>query len=708
MKLMKKFKKTRIFNYFADNYIPRRVLYLSIFMISVVVLLMNNFMPERIDLEEGEVAPSDIRSERYLSFIDEEATEIKREEVRKTINSVYKLDETVGDTFAEEIDEIYGEVFSIIDDDTLSATLKEDKLTALNIELSKKEIGDLKESSESKLNAIKAQLKNIVRKNFENGVNNENLIFTIERITFDIEIIDMNTSYKKLMEAIVDNVRFVPNLKYDKEATEQEIEKEISKIDPVKVVIQKGERIVTKGDVLTKRQIEILTWLGYKEEINIWRVLSGITLFTGVMIFLITLFLKHYRKELYRKDKNLILVMVLMLFALILIKTISFIDFSPDIEKNNTINFLIPVAASTMLLGILLDTKLAIFMAAIISIYVGIITGESAYLFTSFVGGFVGVYRVSKLNQRNDLIKAGFWVGLANVAAITAWYTVYTTSPAVYLYSIGFGFFNGILSSILTIGILPFLETTFNITTVVKLLELFNPNHPLLKRMIIEAPGTYHHSILLGNLAEGAAEAIEANSVLVRVAAAFHDIGKLKRPYFYVENQMGVNPHDKLTPSLSTLVIQAHVKDGVEMAKKHKLPESIAKFIPMHHGTSLIKFFYFKAKETNPDVREEEFRYDGPKPDSKETAILMLADGAEAAVRSIKDPTPQKIEAMVNRIIKDKLDDGQLDETDLTFKDLYVISKTFVRILVGVYHSRIEYPESVIEELEKTKKGAEK
>ncbi|HHY59606.1 MAG TPA: HDIG domain-containing protein, partial [Clostridia bacterium] len=261
-------------------------------------------------------------------------------------------------------------------------------------------------------------------------------------------------------------------------------------------------------------------------------------------------------------------------------------------------------------------------------------------------------------------------------------------------------------------GSLPFLETTFGITTSLRLLEMSNPNQPLLKRLLLEAPGTYHHSILVGNLAEAAADAVRADGLLARVGAYYHDIGKLKRPYFFIENQLTAeNPHDKLSPTLSNLIIMAHVKDGLELAKEHQLPKVVTDIIAQHHGTSLISFFYNKAvnqaQEGRHDpVSEDDFRYEGPKPQTKEAAIVMLADSVEAAVRSIQKSNPGRMEATVRRVIKEKLEDGQLEECELTFKELDIIAQAFVRVLSGFFHSRIEYPEHVLKEIERRRRDA--
>lgn len=260
----------------------------------------------------------------------------------------------------------------------------------------------------------------------------------------------------------------------------------------------------------------------------------------------------------------------------------------------------------------------------------------------------------------------------------------------------GYAVVGGILSGVLAVGVLPFFEATFDIVTTVKLLELSNPNSPLLKKLLMEAPGTYHHSVLVANLAELAAESISANPLLVRIGAYYHDIGKTKRPYFFKENQIGIeNPHDKISDKLSAKIIISHVKDGLEMAREHNLPKDIETFISTHHGDTLVKYFYYNTRNNsdNPDeVKEEDFKYPGPIPTTKEQGIVMLSDSVEAAVRSIKEHTSENIETMVNNIIKDKMESGQLNNCDLTLKDIETIRKCFLKALNGIYHQRIEYP----------------
>jgi putative nucleotidyltransferase with HDIG domain len=364
-----------------------------------------------------------------------------------------------------------------------------------------------------------------------------------------------------------------------------------------------------------------------------------------------------------------------------------------------------------MLISILLDTALAIFASFVLSILLGMMMdNQLSFVVVGLTGCLVGIYAVSSFSDRAGLIRSGSYVSLANFLAIFTIGLLTGAKAEVVATGVVMGVLNGFLSSVLTLGSLPYLEAAFGITTSVRLLELANPNQPLLKRLLMEAPGTYHHSILVGNLAEAAAEAVGADALIVRVGAYYHDIGKLKRPYFFIENQVGgENPHEKLSPSLSTLIITSHVKDGLELAREYNLPACVQEIIEQHHGTSLVSYFYQRALESErPElVTENSFRYDSRKPQSKEAALVMLADSVEAAVRALQKPTPGRLEGLTRKIIKEKLHDGQLDECDLTLKDLDRIAEAFVRVLSGIFHTRIEYPENVLSEMERRKsKGA--
>ena len=321
----------------------------------------------------------------------------------------------------------------------------------------------------------------------------------------------------------------------------------------------------------------------------------------------------------------------------------------------------------------------------------------------------VGVYSVTKMAHGYSLIKTGFLIGLANFIIIYSMGMFMQIDGYQLLSQSVTGAIGGLASAIITTGLLPYLEYAFNITTPIKLLELGQSNQPLMQRLLLEAPGTYHHSVLIGNLAEAAADKIGADPVVVRVGAYYHDIGKIKRPYFFVENQFGGdNPHSKLSPTLSTLIITSHVKDGLDLCREYQLPKVISDIVAQHHGTLLASFFFKKASETEHGecVVEADFRYEGPKPQTKEAALIMIADACEAAVRSIGKPNMSRIEAMVRKVIRERLNDGQFDECNLTLKNLTVIGDVYIRILSGMFHSRIEYPESLKEiERKKNKNG---
>ena len=359
--------------------------------------------------------------------------------------------------------------------------------------------------------------------------------------------------------------------------------------------------------------------------------------------------------------------------------------------------FLIPLACAPILLTLLIDYKLSLVISILNVILIATVTNfNGIIIIIAILGAVLGSTILRRMQQRNDILYAALLIALIS-SGITLSLGALTTNNMYEIFLntllVAMG---AILSGVLAVGILPFFESTFDIVTTVKLLELSNPNSPLLKKLLMEAPGTYHHSILVSNLAEVAAEEIGANSLLARIGAFYHDIGKTKRPYYFRENQIGIdNPHDKVSSRLSAKIITSHVTEGEELAKQHNLPREIERFIVTHHGDTLVKYFYLTEKKNsdNPDsVKEEDFKYAGPTPSTKEEGIVMLSDSVEAAVRSIKDPNMDKIETMVNNIVKDKLESGQLNNCDLTLKDIEKIKKCFLKALNGIYHQRIEYP----------------
>ena len=388
------------------------------------------------------------------------------------------------------------------------------------------------------------------------------------------------------------------------------------------------------------------------------------------------------------QDRGICLLNLSLLFVIIF--TASYL-----IVKNGWSVYYIPFSAVPMLATLLFGNLWVSFLLALASgISVGSLAGMHYYLAVIFlISGIVSSLLVLGARRRMAIIRAGFITGLVQMLSVLLVDRFLPADPSKYIILM----VNGLASSILVLGILPFFEYLFRTVTDISLLELADFDHPLLKRMIMEAPGTYHHSLIVGNLSEAACQAIGAHALLARIGAYYHDIGKLYKPDYFTENQDVINSrHENLAPTISKMVIMNHVKEGEELARKHKLNPRLVEFILQHHGTSLVYFFYRRALE-NPqeqqEVSEEGFRYPGPKPSTKEAAVVLLADSVEAAMRSLKDPSAPKIEELVHRIINNKFIDGQLDSCDLTLKDLEKISAVFIRILSGIYHSRVTYPE---------------
>lgn len=675
--------------------------FLILFCISIITIFAFYYLPLKYPMKAGQVSPSTIRASQDFTFEDSQKTTERKEMAANNVGEVYVLDRKVMVDMEKDIEFAFEEYFSIVKRSDID-TKQKVRILKNEYNLSDVAANVLLYMEEDTLKALTLEAENLLRTNWQMGVRDFEVEEKKEKILNQIELLNYNSPYRDLIKAVFNKIELHPNYKYDEEATSMAKEEAAAKESPVLITIHKGQKIVNEGEVVTQEQMEILQFLGYQKT-SPYLALTGLSIFLILIMVLTAFFIKYFCKEIYHQEKKLVILCLIVFIIVLLAKLILSVNISDRVEVSALVGLLVPIAAGSMLITILLDTKLAVFITPILGFALGILADNQLfYTINAFVGGLVGIYSVSKFTQRLDWVRAGLFVAAANAACIFALGLMYSYSLNVILIGTGLGIFNGFFSAIFAYGSLPFFEQAFKITTIVRLMEMANPNQPLLKRLLLEAPGTYHHSILVGNLAEAAADMVGADSLLVRVGAYYHDIGKLKRPYFFIENQLGGdNPHTKLTPALSTLIITSHVKDGLELAQQNGIPPIIVDFIAQHHGTSLVTYFYHKAMELgNPDnVKESEFRYDAPKPQSKEAAIVMLADNVEAAVRSMTTATPGKIEGLVRKIIKERLQDGQLDESALTFKDLDLIAQAFSRILNGIFHNRIEYPENVLERM---------
>lgn len=464
--------------------------------------------------------------------------------------------------------------------------------------------------------------------------------------------------------------------------------------------VEKGQLIAESGRRVSKKASRILGEIARREGIGsrLYGFVGLVTLIL-LMFFLFSRDIKRYRPEiLYDARKVFLLAFLLLLTVIISLFSRSVFSLIADTFAlaPATVAFALPVAAGAMLVCLLFDFHFAMVFSFAISILFGVLyRGDPFMPIYYFLGSIVGALSVIQCQKRTAVLRAGALTGLVSLIAIVGidLYTGVLLTRGVY--DLGAGFIGATLITMMVSVSLPFFESIFDIATDIKLLELLDPNQPLMKELIYKSPGTYHHSILIGNLAEAAAESIGENPLLARVGAYYHDVGKIRKPEYFIENQRpSENKHDRLMPSMSGLIIASHVKDGVDIAREHKLPSTVADIIQQHHGTSLITYFYQKAKELQPftKIAEEDYRYPGPRPRNKVAAIVMLADAVEAASRTLDDPTPQRIQTLTNSVITRIFLDDQLSKCELTLKDLRVISRNFNLILNGIFHHRIDYP----------------
>ncbi|HEX6595249.1 MAG TPA: HDIG domain-containing protein, partial [Bacillota bacterium] len=456
--------------------------------------------------------------------------------------------------------------------------------------------------------------------------------------------------------------------------------------------------IVREGHTITNEVYEELQLVGLlNEERNIYPVIG-----LSLLIILILGIVAHEMYELDRRkqlDKGKIASVVMISFIVVsFMKVISLFT-----SQTNQLFFVVPVATGVLLVKLLIHERLAIVFASLYAIIGSIIfNGEIAGSLNVEVGVYfffsqmAAIMFLVNIKDRLAIVRSGIGISIVNMISVLLFLFLSFEKYSLrdLFVQLGLGASSALLSAILTIGLLPFFETGLGILSDTKLLQLSSPHHPLLRKILTEAPGTYHHSVMVANLSETACEAIGANGLLARVGAYYHDLGKTVRPHYFIENQMSIhNPHDVIRPRQSADIIISHPYDGANLLKKHKMPKEIIDIALQHHGTTLLKYFYYKEKEVNPNVTEKEYRYPGPKPQTKEAAIVCICDSVEAAVRSLKEPTEQEIINIVSSIVKDRLLDGQFDECPLTVQDLKVIHKTVCETLKGIFHSRIQYPE---------------
>lgn len=712
-------------------------------MLVLVVLLTFIIVPKGgltpTDFSVGDVAPRDIKAPRDFLVPDDELTDQKRAEADKAVPKLYDYDTATDTGVADQAVQILVSLRAGAEAGRTEAEQRAALESEFGLKIDKKSFVALQELSQQP--DVKARLTSLLSQVYRAKVAGNLNLFNADRghgIVFrglytQMEVpdamqekviglgdlqdalkaavagIDLPGNQKKALLDLV-NPLLRPNISFNKNETEGRKQAAREAVKPVLIQVKKGEMIVREGDLLIADQALRLGALRDDgNRVAFWRNTAGLLLSSLLLICLAHNFAwKNIRK--YRpRNRDLIFLGATFVVQILVLKISIFISAALgsafSYVDQTAYYYLFPFAVGTMLVRIVLNSEISLIFAILAAIITGTLFGNSyAVMLFAFLTSLSGAHWVRHVTERSSLFRAGLRLGMFNFALIFALHLM-TSRPfdLQLLYKLGFGLAGGLVAAVVVTGVVPLVESLFRYTTNIKLLELANMNNPVLRDLMVQAPGTYHHSIIVGNLAEAAAENINVNPLMVRVAAYYHDIGKIRKPLYFIENLGGQeNRHDKLTASMSALVLIAHVKDGVEMARENFLGQTLNDIIRQHHGTSLMKFFYDKAKNRAEhgveQIDERDYRYPGPKPQTREAALIMLADAVEAASRTLTDPTAARVQGMVQKIINNIFIDGQLDECELTLKDMHNIAKSFNLVLGGIFHHRVDYPEPVSKE----------
>lgn len=674
----------------------QRMLILTLTFVVTYFLIIVAISPKKYDLKSGDIAQSDIKAPRET--VDEVASQEVLDEALKKVDKQYTQKSEVKTNVENQVKDLFQKIIELTSSQKDIKNKVKELTSYKNFSLSEHDATTLLSLNRDTLKNLQWEILDILNTVYETNIqdgNEESLLAAQQTANSEMDKLNLDSSYESIIRNIVLS-KIEPNLFYDEEKTNEKIE-EVKK-STEKVIIKKKQIIVKEGEPITEGQIQTLKELGIIGEgktgsLLVLYILTA--MFIGIILYLQYTYVKKNHKAIYEDNKKLILICLLNVSYLVLASGVKYV--SP---------YLIPMVCTPLLLSMLINHKVSLVLSSYNVILLGaLIEFDPQIILLAFISTILSSTILRKMQQRNDIIYATLGIGLlCGILNFLIGNMVSINIKEVIINSL-LTIVGVLISGVLTIGILPFIENTFDVVTTLKLLELSNPNSPLLRKLLMESPGTYHHSMLVANLAEMAAEEVGANPVVTRIGAYYHDVGKTSRPYFFKENQIGnENPHDKITAALSARIIISHVKDGVELAKEYKLPKVIQDIIAEHHGTTFVRYFYITEKNNSDDpdsINEDDYKYPGPIPSTKESGIIMLADSVEAAVRSITEPTSEKIEQMVSNIIDGKIKDKQLNNCDLTFKDLDKIKECFLKALKGIYHQRIEYPTEKIRTVKK-------
>jgi len=687
----------RFFNHLDDG---RTAIGLAaVTFLGIWAILASAYWPSSFDLATGSVAGDTIVAPRAITFENEAATERTRVASADAVPRVYDFDAAIMPRVVKNLNgwfDTFGAIEAQEKAQAQSAGRPYDPARVAQQAAVLANFPKIPESTltmmagmaDDRVAVMRAAVVASLSRVMEANVSEATIATDRERLGSVLETLSLRSDEMMVGEAISGSF-LEPNNIYNNEKTQEARARAASDVQPVMVTIQNGQTIVAPGQIVDDEDVAALKALGLTEQGRKYGAIVGLGLLALVEVLILVFYIRRFERKVKPSRSLQFVTATLILFFCLMARVAASEPLSP---------LLVPMAALGMLGTFLLGTRLAVIMVMISSANLAVVSGsDPQYVVVALFGGLVGAFLVTNVSQRRELVWAGLITGAVVIATAVAAGQLTESSFSRAGGAIAWGAANAVLAVGVTGALLTFYEMLLNLPTPLKLLELADPTRPLLKELMMRAPGTYNHSIIMGNIAETAAEAIGANPLLARVGAYYHDIGKLNRPDYFIENQFHVkNPHDRLTPGLSRLAITAHVKDGVQLANEEGLPQEIIDIIREHHGTTILAYFYHKAKELQ-EVREgrideETYRYAGHKPTSREAAIVMLADSVEAAVHSLKNPTMRNIKNVIRDIFDQRLRDGQLSESRMTFTDLERIRKVFEKSLRGFGATRVAYP----------------
>jgi putative nucleotidyltransferase with HDIG domain len=688
-----------------------------VLVVILTAILGADFFPEPLEVRVGSVATADIVAPRALKYESKVRTEKLQDEARAGVQPQYDYTTDRAVEISREQLRLFDQRVAPIDQAFAEGTPEEERTTLLRASL--EGIPDdvrltLLGLTPEQWAAVRAEASRVLDATESTELREPELEDARARLTGQMAG-GLTDDQRTLAATIIDPL-IVANSFFSADLTDAAREQAAAEIKPQMVQVEQNEAIVRRGDKVTDEQLEAIDEFELRTARPDVVRLSG-WLFLSILVVALTLaWIWRFRRELWHRTNAMLLIGLIVVGTAVLLKATA---------ERPGLSFVVPTAAAGMLLAILLDAGVATLVTIVIALLGGAMnkTGNELEFATYIlVGGLAGIIAIRRGDRLQTFVQAGLAVAVANVLVVSTFALLGLHDTQGLLELIGASIASAAGAAIAAVGTFAVLGNLFGFMTVFQLLELANPSQPLLRRLLVETPGTYHHSLMVGNLAERAAEAIGADPLLTRVAAYYHDIGKLANPLAFIENQAGgENIHDQLGPEVSAQILKQHVVDGIDIAYQSKLPKALIAFIPQHHGTAIMSYFYARAREAAAApfggvgtedgakaagmVDERKFRHIGPKPQSREAALIMLADGVEASVRSLATRDEAAIRAMVARIIEERLADGQFDECDLTLRDIERIREAFVGQLLGMYHQRVAYPQNKVVELE-SRRGA--